>query len=53
LWQGHPIAPQNDHVNGDRAPDSRENRRYLCPNCHAAAETWCCGNRRAELSTIG
>lgn len=39
-WQGEKITLELDHVNGDNKDNSRENLRYLCPNCHSQTPTW-------------
>lgn len=33
-WQGVPLTLQIDHVDGDFLNNTRENLRFLCPNCH-------------------
>lgn len=42
-WLGEPLTLQVDHVNGDRTNSSKENLRWLCPNCHAQTETYARG----------
>ncbi len=49
-WLGRPMTLEIDHVNGDWSDDRRENLRLLCPNCHAATDTWCRGGRRRPSS---
>jgi predicted RNA-binding Zn-ribbon protein involved in translation (DUF1610 family) len=45
-WRGHSITLHIDHVSGDWLDNRAENLRYLCPNCHAATETWCRSRRK-------
>jgi hypothetical protein len=40
LWQGHPLALEVDHEDGDWRNNRRENLRLLCPNCHATTDTY-------------
>ena len=39
-WQGGEISLEIDHIDGDNTNNTRENLRYLCPNCHALTETY-------------
>lgn len=39
-WNGKPLKLELDHINGDRKNESRENLRYVCPNCHSQTETF-------------
>ena len=39
-WMGTPITLEIDHINGINTDNSRENLRYLCPNCHSQTPTW-------------
>ncbi|MFD9205248.1 HNH endonuclease signature motif containing protein [Streptomyces sioyaensis] len=45
-WNGRPMTLEIDHINGDWSDDRAGNLRLLCPNCHAATDTWCRGGRR-------
>jgi len=39
-WQGKDLTLHIDHIDGNRNNDSRENLRFLDPNCHSQTETW-------------
>jgi hypothetical protein len=49
-WLGQPIPLELDHIDGDRANNSFENLRILCPNCHAQTDTYRGRNQRAALN---
>ena len=42
LWQGKPLLLQVDHISGRNCPDpdSLDNLRYLCANCHSQTSNW-------------
>ncbi|MFJ7625919.1 HNH endonuclease [Streptomyces sp. NPDC097595] len=45
VWQGQPLRLEVDHVNGDWWDNRPANLRILCPNCHAATDTYRGRNR--------
>lgn len=39
-WKGKPMSLHLDHIDGERYDHSKENLRFLCPNCDATTETY-------------
>ena len=39
-WNDKPLPLELDHVDGNHDNRSRDNLRFLCPNCHAQTPTW-------------
>lgn len=39
-WLGSDIPLELDHIDGNNCNDSRDNLRFLCPNCHTLTETY-------------
>ena len=44
-WQGKSIVLQLDHIDGDSSNHTKNNLRFLCPNCHSQTDTWCGRNK--------
>jgi hypothetical protein len=40
-WNGEKLTLPVDHINGDWSDCRKENLRFLCPNCHSQAPTFC------------
>ena len=45
-WLGNKISLQLDHIDGDCSNNTKENLRWLCPNCHSQTPTY--GSRNAK-----
>lgn len=48
-WNNKKLKFDLDHINGDRFNNSRENLRFLCPNCHSQTDTYKTKNHRGKL----
>ena len=40
VWLGAPLMSMQDHIDGNRKNNSRENARLVCPNCHSQTNTF-------------
>lgn len=49
-WQGTKLVLQVDHIDGEFLNDTRENIRFLCPNCHSQTTGF---NRPKKYNTPG
>ncbi|GGV12641.1 hypothetical protein GCM10010275_62010 [Streptomyces litmocidini] len=47
-WNGRPLQLEVDHINAEWWDDRPENLRFLCPNCHAATDTYRGRKRRGR-----
>jgi hypothetical protein len=45
-WRGGTLVLVVDHKDGDWANNTKENLRFLCPNCHSQTPTFGSRNRR-------
>ncbi len=39
-WQGKPLMLQVDHNDGNWNNNTKENLKFMCPNCHTQTEGW-------------
>lgn len=39
-WNGQPLSLQLDHIDGNNRNHTKENLRFLCPNCHSQTSTY-------------
>lgn len=46
VWNGKSIVLHVDHVDGKYWNNTKENLRFICPNCHSQTTTWCGRNTR-------
>ncbi|MFE6098406.1 HNH endonuclease signature motif containing protein [Streptomyces laurentii] len=47
-WNGAPLQLEVDHINAEWWDNRPDNLRFLCPNCHAATDTYRGRNRKAR-----
>jgi len=47
-WNGNPLTLQLDHIDGDCHNNTKENLRWLCPNCHSQTSNY--GNKDGHRS---
>ena len=40
FWNGKKLTLQIDHINGRKLDNTRENLRWICPNCHTQTENF-------------
>ena len=39
-WNGKKLSLQIDHIDGNNKNNTKENIRWLCPNCHTQTDNW-------------
>ena len=44
-WNGQPLSLQLDHRDGNNRNHTKENLRFLCPNCHSQTDTFAGKNK--------
>lgn len=44
-WMGKPLTLQLDHKDGNNKNHTKENLRFLCPNCHSQTNTYAGKNK--------
>lgn len=50
VWAGRLMTLQVDHIDGDHHNNELNNLRFLCPNCHAASDTYAGKNKKSIKS---
>lgn len=48
-WLGSSLTLELEHVNGINDDNTKENLRWLCPNCHSQTPTYRCSTNRRGL----
>ena len=46
MWNGKPLTLHVDHIDGKYWNNTKENLRFICPNCHSQTPTWCGKNKQ-------
>jgi hypothetical protein len=49
IWNNEKLCIQIDHINGDCLNNTKENLRFLCPNCHSQTNTFGSKNIKSVL----
>lgn len=49
-YNGKPLTLQVDHIDGNQFNNTKDNLRFLCPNCHTQTETYGSRNKDTKES---
>lgn len=53
VWRDRRLTLQIDHIDGDVLNNSKDNLRFLCPNCHSQTDTYCRRKSTAKVRCLG
>jgi hypothetical protein len=51
-WNGKELKLQIDHINGNFTDNTKDNLRFLCPNCHTQTENFSGSRKDKKFSNI-
>lgn len=50
-WQGGEITLEIHHIDGNHQNNDTSNLQFLCPNCHALTESYCCKKTQTDFNS--